>query len=90
MKNEKREIEILKRLELIEELILKKVKGSIGEFLDNQEFIQMMKITSRTAQRWRDIGVIGYSLIQGKVYYKRTEIVDLLMKKYKKKRFITN
>jgi hypothetical protein len=89
MKNEERIIEILKRLEFIEELILKKLRGSIGEFIDNQEFLQMMKITSRTAQRWRDIGLIGYSLIEGKVYYNRIEIVDLMMKKYKKKRVNT-
>jgi len=89
MKNEERIIEILKRLEFIEELILKKLRGSIGEFIDNQEFLQMMKITSRTAQRWRDIGLIGYSLIEGKVYYNRIEIVDLMMKKYKNKRVNT-
>ena len=86
MKNEEHDSEIIKRLKLIEELILRKIEESIGEYLDNQEFLQMMKITARTAQRWRDIGLIGYSLIEGKVYYKRAEIVSLLVKTYKKKR----
>ena len=90
MKNEEHDIEIIERLKLIEEWILRKIEESIGEYIDNHEFLQMMKITARTSQRWRDIGLIGYSLIEGKVYYKRVEIVSLLVKTYKKKRVNTN
>lgn len=58
MKNEEHDIEIIERLKLIEEWILRKIEESIGEYIDNHEFLQMMKITARTSQRWMDIGLI--------------------------------
>ena len=55
-------------------------------FLDNQEFIQMMHISKRTAQFWRDKGVIGYSQVGCKIYYKISDIEELLNKNYNPKK----
>ncbi|MBZ9729943.1 DNA-binding protein [Salegentibacter sp. JZCK2] len=38
--------------------------------LDNADFIQLFKITARTAQHWREDGVIEFLQIKGKIYYK--------------------
>ena len=53
-------------------------------FIDNQEFIDLMKISPRTAQKWRDDGVITFSQIGNKIYYRMTDVENLLAKHAKK------
>ena len=53
-------------------------------FLDNQEFIQLMHISKRTAQTWRDEGKISFSQIGSKIYYKMKDVEVLLDKNYNK------
>ena len=52
-------------------------------FLDNEEFIKMLKISRRTAQTWRDEGIISFSQIGSKIYYKMDDITKMLNKNYK-------
>ena len=52
-------------------------------FFDNQEFVQVMNISKRTAQMWRDNGVIGHSQVGGKFYYRLSDILFLLSKTFK-------
>lgn len=47
-------------------------------FFDNQEFLQVMNISKRTAQQWRDTGLIGFCQIGSKIYYRLTDILTLL------------
>ena len=68
------------------------IKSSVEEnqktpqeiFLDNQEFIQLMNISKRTAQTWRDEGVISFSQIGSKIYYQMKDVSILLDKNYNK------
>ena len=53
-------------------------------FIDNQEFIDLMKISPRTAQKWRDEGVIAFSQIGNKIYYRMKDVQFLLDKNYNK------
>lgn len=53
-------------------------------FIDNQEFLLMMKISKRTAQTWRDEGKISFSQVGNKIYYKLSDVEDLLNKHYVK------
>ncbi len=76
--------EILKRLTNIESFIKEKHNSSSVEILDNSDFIQLLKISSRTARIWRKKGVIGYSLIGNKIYYKKDDVQKLLESRYKK------
>ncbi len=48
------------------------------KFLDNQEFIQLMNISKRTAQNWRDEGIVAFSQVGGKIYYQMKDIDALL------------
>ncbi|WP_271407291.1 helix-turn-helix domain-containing protein [Tenacibaculum soleae] len=59
-------------------------KQSHEVFLDNQEFIQLMHISKRTAQTWRDEGKISFSQIGSKIYYKMKDVEVLLDKNYNK------
>jgi len=47
-------------------------------FIDNQEFLIMMKISKRTAQTWRDEGKISFSQVGNKIYYKLSDVEALL------------
>ncbi len=52
------------------------------EFVDNNDFLQLMKVSKRTAQSWRDEGKIAFSQIGGKIYYRMTDIHELLKQHY--------
>ncbi|APA00221.1 helix-turn-helix domain-containing protein [Flavobacterium commune] len=55
-------------------------------FFDNQEFLQLMNISKRTAQLWRDSGFIGYSQLGNKIYYRLSDIQELLNENYNPKK----
>jgi uncharacterized protein (DUF885 family) len=71
--------DFIQRLQDVEEK-LKKLQHIKDVFLDNQEFIQTMKISKRTAQTWRDEGVISFSQVGNKIYYRVSDINELLNK----------
>ena len=54
-------------------------------FCDNQELMQIMNISKRTAQLWRDTGYIGFSQLGNKIYYRLTDIQNLLNENYNPK-----
>ncbi|MBN2764919.1 MAG: helix-turn-helix domain-containing protein [Paludibacteraceae bacterium] len=47
-------------------------------FIDNPKFMQLMGISAKTAQSWRDNGVVSYSQIGSKIYYRLSDIRRLL------------
>jgi hypothetical protein len=47
-------------------------------FIDNAEFIQLMKISKRTAQTWRDEKIIAFSQVGAKIYYRLSDVEQLL------------
>ena len=75
---------VLDRLHRIEEILSKKQHTDPEQvFFDNQEFIQVMNISKRTAQAWRDEGIISYSQVGSKMYYRLADILALLNKHHK-------
>jgi hypothetical protein len=59
---------------------LKKIQFNNDVFLDNQEFLEVMNISKRTAQTWRDAGIISFSQVGNKIYYRVSDINELLNK----------
>lgn len=55
-------------------------------FFDNQEFLQLMNISKRTSQMWRDSGFIGFSQLGNKIYYRLEDILSLLNENYNSKK----
>lgn len=49
-------------------------------YLDNQEFLQLLKISPRTAQNYRDNGLIAFSQVGSKIYYRLADIHEMLLK----------
>jgi tetrahydromethanopterin S-methyltransferase subunit G len=75
--------EVISRLDKIQQEVSNKQKSPADTFIDNQEFIQVMNISKRTAQSWRDDGIISFSQIGSKIYYRMIDVQALLDKHYK-------
>ena len=81
-------LETLNRLEEVVMAILKDIqvlKENLPKerFIDNAEFLKRMSISKRTAQTWRDEGIISFSQIGSKIYYKMSD-VDKMLKEHQK------
>ena len=76
--------EVVDRLDKIENILKNKQEKVEEPFLDNQEFLQLMNISKRTAQTWRDEGIIPFSQIGSKIYYKMSDVKNLLDNHYHK------
>lgn len=70
--------EILNRIDEIKSEVKNTSKTNGDEFIDNADFIQLMKISKRTAQTWRDDGIISFSQVGSKIYYRMTDVQKLL------------
>lgn len=78
--------EIIKRLDTLNENLNKKNAPASEKFVDNSEFLFLMKISKRTAQTWRDQGKISFTQIGNKIYYLMAD-VEVLMKEHYIKAF---
>jgi 3-methyladenine DNA glycosylase Tag len=76
--------QLVNRLDSLNVKLESNQKPSQETFLDNQEFIQLMNISKRTAQTWRDEGKVSFSQIGSKIYYKMKDVEILLEKNYNK------
>lgn len=50
----------------------------LGEWLDSQDVCLMLDISPRTLQTLRDTGVLGYTHIDRKIYYKSEDVNSIL------------
>ena len=50
----------------------------LSDWLDNQDVCQMLNISPRTLQTFRDNGTLAYSQINRKVYYKPEDVESIL------------
>lgn len=69
---------LLQRFDLLGEHLRKQqqARSEIDgeELLDNQDVMQLLKVSSRSLQRYRSSGRIPYYTISGKLYYKLTDV----------------
>jgi len=52
------------------------------KYLSNAEVCSMLKITSRTLQEYRDIGLIPYIALPGKFLYRESDILQVMEDNY--------
>lgn len=70
-------------LNSVREVFEKKTPTLNGErYLTNNEVSDMLHISPRTLQDWRDNGRIAYIQISGKVLYKESDVKRLLEDNY--------
>lgn len=68
---------LLSKMDSLEKQLIKDRKIS-DPFLDNDEFLTFMNISKRTAQTWRDDGIISFSQVGSKIYYRMSDVQKLL------------
>ncbi|AWG23024.1 DNA-binding protein [Flavobacterium faecale] len=69
---------IMDRFDILNEQVnnVQKNRNNIDgeELLDNQDLLQMLKISNRSLQRYRSSGKLPYYTISGKIYYKLSDV----------------
>lgn len=77
---------LMSRFDMLGEHIdnLQKKRNNIDgeELLDNQDLLQMLKISNRSLQRYRSIGKLPYYTISGKLYYKLSDIHQFIRESF--------
>ncbi len=63
---------------------LKKERGVLSErWLTNPEVCDLLKISGRLLQSWRDNGELSFSQHGSKIYYRVTDVEKFLMNNFK-------
>jgi len=75
---------LLAELKAINKRLDAKEKQPKEIWLDNQELMQLLKISKRTAQHYRDSGLISFSQVGNKIYYKLSDVEELMKTHYNK------
>lgn len=70
------------RLEKIEKILHARQFQVEEPFIDNYQLMELMKISKKTLSTWRSDGIIPYSQIKNKIYYRLSDIKALLEKYY--------
>lgn len=68
-----------------DKLDAEKPKFTLNEYwLDIQEACFVLRVSKRTLQNYRDEGILPFSQINGKIYFKASDIQKHLEKHYRK------
>lgn len=80
---------VMQRFDLLAEKILQVEQRHTAidgeELLDNQDVLQMLKISSRSLQRYRSGGRLPYYTISGKLYYKLSDVHQFIRDSFQKR-----
>ena len=88
-KHDPRVADLFRRLEKAGKA-LDKLESSGGRTLKGERFVtdeelsRLLKISRRTLQEYRTLGVVPYYLVQGKALYKESDILKILEDAYKR------
>jgi hypothetical protein len=77
--------DLVKRLEDIAKKLSSKEKKPSEIWLDNQEVMQLLKVSRRCLQNYRDNNMLASAIIGNKLYYKMSDVEDLLNRHYRKR-----
>lgn len=66
--------------QLTREFRIRQIKDPGIILLDNADFIQLFKISAKTAQNWREEGLIEYAQVKGKIYYSLKDIQSFIQR----------
>jgi len=53
------------------------------KWLDNQDVCQLLHLSKRTLQHYRDDGILSFSQFGSKIYYRASDVEEHLNKHYK-------
>lgn len=71
--------ELLQEVKAIKVAIINPIKNiEADKWLDNTDVREMLHVSTRTLQRLRTTGMLKYSKVNGKIYYRLTDINTML------------
>lgn len=72
--------ELLQEVKEIKASITDPIKKSdeVKKWLDNTDVPEMLHVSTRTLQRFRASGMLKYSKLKGKIYYRLSDIHTML------------
>ena len=77
---------IMDRFDMQDKKIDKVIKGRNcldgEELLDNQDLCLLFKVSIKTLQRYRAIGVLPYFTLSGKVYYRASDVRAFIKERF--------
>tara|TARA_R100000789_G_scaffold67790_1_gene63789 strand:- start:188 stop:478 length:291 start_codon:yes stop_codon:yes gene_type:complete len=73
--------------QLTREFRIRQIKDPCLILLDNADFIQLFKISAKTAQNWREEGLIEYAQVKGKIYYSLKDIQAFINRHRKNRKY---
>lgn len=76
--------ELIAKIETLLEQLQKKTATPQQTFIDNKTFLQIMGVSQRTGQAWRDEGKVAFSQVGNKIYYKMEDIEKFLSEYHNK------
>ncbi|MDX2190990.1 MAG: helix-turn-helix domain-containing protein [Bacteroidota bacterium] len=78
--------EIVNKLDEIKTKVLEeKGKQPLTDiWLDNTQVCELLKVSTRTMQTYRDEGIVSFSQVGSKIYYKASDIEAHLQRHYNK------
>ncbi len=69
--------------EILTQIKVQKRQNPLSEaWLDNSDVVKLLRISTRTLQNYRDSGMIPFSKIGAKIYYKASDVEGLLNANY--------
>lgn len=57
----------------------------LEDWIDNQDVMSRLHISVRTLQKLRSNGILPYTKVNGKIYYRRQDVEELLNRNYGRK-----
>ncbi len=74
---------LLQRLDELQKDLSQKQRNPKEVIYDSADVMKVLNISKSTLQRMRDEGLIGFSQIQNKFFYRQSDINEMLDKHYK-------
>lgn len=65
-------------MQIVERIQAREDQKKQDQWIENTELAQLLQISMKTLQGYRERGTIGYSIIGRKIYYIRSEVATLL------------
>lgn len=76
--------ELLSKIDRIEKFltIVKDVESKESDWVSNEKACELLNVTSRTMQNYRDNGIIPFSKVGSKIYYKQGDLDEHFQSHY--------
>jgi hypothetical protein len=74
---------LVQRIEIMHKELSVKQKNPNEVIYDSQALMELLNISKSTLQKMRDEGYLGFSQVNGKFFYRQSDINQMIEKNYK-------